>query len=334
MAARTNGRQTVTGSSVTEDAFAELVARHRLAAWRVALAIVGDATDAQDVLQETLLAAWNGLPGLREPDRVGAWLVGIAANKARQALRSTARRRALSERLTASAITVGGHPNAALWDAIDALPGPQSEAVLMHYVGGYTYQEIAESVGVPASTIRGRLHRARAGLRKECLDMVRSLQLDVDAMLLEFLHRRAHEQGASVTDFVTHLLAKYQRGHENHERTVHEHAPARRKPIPDALPGKPAQALVRRFFDACLANDYDTASALVPYGGVRWERTDYARAVEIVDVGEPYCVSGASPGNAARVFVPYHLRFPDGGEKRWRVALCYEDDAWRVDGGL
>jgi RNA polymerase sigma-70 factor (ECF subfamily) len=61
-------------------ALAELVGRHRGLVYGVALSITGDPTLAEDVAQESFVEAWRQLPQLRDPDRPGPWLTGIARN--------------------------------------------------------------------------------------------------------------------------------------------------------------------------------------------------------------------------------------------------------------
>ena len=65
-------------------AFHALVDRHQSRLWRVVLSIVSDGADAQDVIQDTLIAAWQGMATLRDRRQFGAWILGIAANKPSQ----------------------------------------------------------------------------------------------------------------------------------------------------------------------------------------------------------------------------------------------------------
>ena len=75
-----------------ESAFARLVAEHHASMTRVAFVIVGDAAAASDAVQAAWSIAWQRLGGLRDPAQVRAWLVAIAANEARQAVRRGRRR--------------------------------------------------------------------------------------------------------------------------------------------------------------------------------------------------------------------------------------------------
>ena len=75
-----------------EIAFARLVAAHHASMARVAFVIVGDTTVASDAVQAAWEIAWRRLRDLRDPDQVHAWLVAIAANEARGAIRRGRRR--------------------------------------------------------------------------------------------------------------------------------------------------------------------------------------------------------------------------------------------------
>jgi RNA polymerase sigma factor (sigma-70 family) len=159
-------------------AFGELADRH--APWLTALAgrLLGDAVEAEDLTQETLLQAYLGLDRIRDPERFSSWIYGIALNLAKMRLRS--RRDGVLPAggvdATRLAALVAADPSPAevveareLWSlvesALDLLPVEQRRAVLLHYVDGLSCEEIAALLDEPAGTVRVRLHRARARLR-------------------------------------------------------------------------------------------------------------------------------------------------------------------------
>src|SRR4051794_39193782 len=75
------------------DAFTELVERHHTELVRIAYVVTGDIDAARDAAQIAWIKAWQRLGSVREPDRLRAWLIAIAANEARQHLRASRRRR-------------------------------------------------------------------------------------------------------------------------------------------------------------------------------------------------------------------------------------------------
>src|SRR3982751_727962 len=79
------------------DAFGRLVDRHRPRALALARRLLGDAAEAEDVVQEAVLRAYLALRDLREPSRFGAWLCGIALNLARIRRRGARRLQRLGE---------------------------------------------------------------------------------------------------------------------------------------------------------------------------------------------------------------------------------------------
>jgi uncharacterized protein len=161
-----------------QSAFGELVDRHGSRLARVARRMLGD-EEAEDLVQETLLHAYLGLKGLRDPERFSSWAYGIVLNLAKMRLRDR-RNGALpivdpdGGRQAPGVLAAEPAPDELvetreLWArvqrAVDVLPANQRRAVLLYYVDGLTCEEIAALLGEPAGTIRVRLHRARGRLR-------------------------------------------------------------------------------------------------------------------------------------------------------------------------
>jgi len=128
------------------------------------------ADEVEDLVQETLLRAYLGLSQLRDPERFGSWLCGIAVNLGKMRLRRHA---------SQPSLVVGGGVSMAtadleerellrvVQDAIGHLPGGQRDVVLMHYIDDLSCEEIARLLGTTPGAVRVRLHRARAQLRRE-----------------------------------------------------------------------------------------------------------------------------------------------------------------------
>ena len=134
-------------------------------------------TDADDVVQESLVLIWSGIEDLREPAAVKAWMMRITAHCAVDFLR---RRRNHSdiEALageagngpTPEAAAVAGAGIAALAAALTRLPEEQRRCWTLQQMGGLSYQEIAETLDISTESVRGRLARARITLTKEMED--------------------------------------------------------------------------------------------------------------------------------------------------------------------
>jgi len=124
---------------------------------------LGDERDARDALQETLLAAWQGLPRLREKDSPWSWLAGIAAHKASD----SARRRFRSVPLSSVEESYEDDNSAELLGALERLPSAAREVLLLRYLLRLSEAEVAEVLGVRVGTVKSRAARARRRLLEE-----------------------------------------------------------------------------------------------------------------------------------------------------------------------
>ena len=177
-----------------EDAFRELSDPYRRELQVHIYRIVGSVHDAEDLLQETLLAAWRGLEGFEGRASVRAWLYRIATNRALDALRATRRRPEDLQRMTempeptryGEAIWLEPYPDALLGGIPDQAPGPEAryetkEAIELGFVTGlqhlspqqravlvlrdvlgYQADEVAAMLDTTAHSVNSLLRRARA----------------------------------------------------------------------------------------------------------------------------------------------------------------------------
>lgn len=177
-------RQALAGQ---KKAFADLVAKYQDYAYGTAVAIVSDFDLARDVVQESFLAAYRDLRKLREPAKFPGWLRRIVRNMAYRALRELKRVRALAggSELVAEPMDTGLTPDLSAEEAerrrivrgaLGRLNEKNREAVSLYYVDGLSYAQIATFVGVTETTVRGRLHRGRAELRKELTMVAKTLE--------------------------------------------------------------------------------------------------------------------------------------------------------------
>jgi RNA polymerase sigma-70 factor (TIGR02960 family) len=179
-----------------EDAFRELTDPYQRELRLHVYRIVGSPQDAEDVLQETLLAAWRGLEQFQGRASVRAWLYRIATNRSLDALRARRRRPEDLQRMTempeptryGEAIWLQPYPDALLDDIPDHAPGPearyetqeatalafivglqhlppQQRAVLvLRDVLGFRAGEVAEMLDASDASVNSLLRRARAAL--------------------------------------------------------------------------------------------------------------------------------------------------------------------------
>jgi RNA polymerase sigma-70 factor (ECF subfamily) len=150
--------------------------RHGGAAYSLAYRIVGDRGGAEDVVQEAFLSLWRS--GARyDPARgsVRTWILGIVRNRAIDAIRRASSRpprltvddESMLEQRPAPARTEGEairrESARELRGALGELPREQSRVIELAFFGGFTHSEIAEMLGMPLGTVKGRM---RLGLEK------------------------------------------------------------------------------------------------------------------------------------------------------------------------
>ena len=149
------------------DAFARLVDRHQQALRAFLRRTCGDWALADDLAQETFLAAWSRIGRLKAGSSVRAWLCGIGYNKHLTARRSAARSRTREALYEGERPTqVGGDPadRLALEDAMAELPADQRACVALCLAADFSHAEAAEALGLPLGTVKSHVTRGRARL--------------------------------------------------------------------------------------------------------------------------------------------------------------------------
>lgn len=141
----------------------ELVLYYENTLYRTALAILADAHEAEDAVQDTFLKLMEKAPALEGPEHEKAWLIRVTVNGCKSRLRSPWRKR--------SAPLLDTYPAAdeterETVEELLALPPKDRAAVHLFYYEGYQTAEIARMTGEPEGTVRSRLSRARGKLKK------------------------------------------------------------------------------------------------------------------------------------------------------------------------
>ncbi len=157
-----------------------------------ALRLTRNPSDAEDLVQETLLRAFRAFHQFRSGTNIRAWLFRILTNTFINEYRKRRRQpqtvpmeqhvedwylysRLADEGLepSAEASVLESLPDEDVQRALSSLPEPFRIAVLLADVEGFSYREIAEITGVPTGTVMSRLHRGRKTLEKELWDVMR-----------------------------------------------------------------------------------------------------------------------------------------------------------------
>jgi RNA polymerase sigma-70 factor (ECF subfamily) len=155
------------------DAFADLIEGQFDRAYRLATVILGSAIEAEDAVADAALAAWRSRRRLREADRFEAWFSRILVNGCRDRLRRR-RHRPVAE-LSVEDLRAPGADRTDFrdavhrWDAMsrafETLEPDERIVLVLRFWQDLPIDAIAERVGIPAGTVKSRLHHATLRLR-------------------------------------------------------------------------------------------------------------------------------------------------------------------------
>jgi RNA polymerase sigma-70 factor, ECF subfamily len=163
-------RRTLSGESA---AFGELIRRHQGAVQGLAYHMTGSFADAQDMAQEAFVRAYLKLEQLQHPERLSAWLRQLTLNYCRSWLRKRRETTPLEE-VEPALCDPGDSPAEALEraetrrlvrGALDQLTERNRLVLVLRYLGGLSYRDIARFLDVPLRTVEGRMHRAKQQLK-------------------------------------------------------------------------------------------------------------------------------------------------------------------------
>ena len=152
-----------------QQALEELYRRTRGAVYAVALSLLRNAHDAQDVAQDAFVRVWEGAAQYRPQGSPMAWLLTVARNLARMKLRQGSRQAELSdeewEAIPADSPAVTPEDRELLQGALASLEDQERQVVLLHAVTGLKHREIAQLMEMPLATVLSKYHRALKKLK-------------------------------------------------------------------------------------------------------------------------------------------------------------------------
>ncbi len=179
----------------SREAFDILFQRYAPSVQRLCTRLLGPTGEAQDITQEAALQAFLGLSHLREPARFAAWFHAIAANLAHSALRRRSEEHSLEqlgEETMAHVLWISPSPTIeeslltreiqeAILLALQDLSPTHCQAVVGFYLQGYRYEELAEQLGIPLSTLKWRLFESRKRLKTLLQPLAETLLYPVES---------------------------------------------------------------------------------------------------------------------------------------------------------
>jgi RNA polymerase sigma-70 factor, ECF subfamily len=177
-----------------QDAFARIMRRYNQRLYRVAVAVMGDASEAEDVLQESYVRAFYSFATYSGAGSLGGWLARIVRNEAIDRVRSRASRQShvaieadlaaqgeepseketnvMIDPIDPQALAANAELRRLLELAIQRLPEQFRIAFVLREVEGLSVEETAEYLGIPPATVKTRDHRARNLLRTYLSDNI------------------------------------------------------------------------------------------------------------------------------------------------------------------
>lgn len=148
---------------MSKDDFISQIQEYKSELFLLAVSIVNDYHDAEDVVAETMLIAYEKLNSLKKEERFKFWLMKILVNNARMLLRKNKRFVYVDE---IDAYVSGNEKNISdVWEMVLSLDSELKTIVILYYYQGFKVKEISKMLSLPVGTVKSRLASARKKLR-------------------------------------------------------------------------------------------------------------------------------------------------------------------------
>jgi RNA polymerase sigma factor (sigma-70 family) len=180
-----NDAELVGGSLAgNRDAFGQIVARYQSLVCSLAYSATGSLSQSEDLAQETFVAAWKQLAGLRDPEKLRAWLCGIARNLINNSLRRQGHEPShqaesleeISEshslELQPGEQTISNEEAAILWRSLERIPEIYREPLVLFYREHQSIEAVAQELELSEDAVKQRLSRGRKMLQEQVLAFV------------------------------------------------------------------------------------------------------------------------------------------------------------------
>lgn len=170
---QTSERELIVRSlSQDADAYGQLVERYKTALYHHCFAIVRDEDVAEDIAQDTFIAAYYKLQSFDQSRRFSTWLFKIATNNALNSIKKSKKSTPITSELIATIVDKGALPEQNVFhqeihQAVAKLEPKYQTVVSLYYWQGMGYADIAETMNVPEGSVKGWMNRAKKQLRKD-----------------------------------------------------------------------------------------------------------------------------------------------------------------------
>ncbi len=153
---------------MNKDKFIEEIKRNKNQMYTVALSILKNTEDAEDVVQEALLAAYEKLYTLKEDDKFRSWMMRIVVNQAKMHIRKNSHI-VYTDNIEdfVEKKTEDKDEDQSIWEIVLSLKSELSAVVILYYAQNYSIREISRIMHIPSGTVKSRLSKARELIKKE-----------------------------------------------------------------------------------------------------------------------------------------------------------------------
>jgi len=170
--------------SGNRDAFGQIVARYQSLVCSLAFSATDSLSQSEDLAQETFITAWKQLAGLREPEKLRAWLCGIARNLINNSLRRQGREPShraesleeISETHSLEPLpaeqAISNEEAAILWRSLERIPEIYREPLVLFYREHQSIEAVAQNLDLSEDAVKQRLSRGRKLLHQQVLAFV------------------------------------------------------------------------------------------------------------------------------------------------------------------
>lgn len=151
---------------MNKDKFIEEIKTNKSQMYMVALSILKNAEDAEDIVQEALLAAYEKLYTLKDDDKFKSWMMRIVVNQAKMYIRKNSNIVYMDHvEDFIEAYTEEKDEDWNIWELVLSLKSELSTVVILYYEQNYGIREISKIMRIPSGTVKSRLSKARALLK-------------------------------------------------------------------------------------------------------------------------------------------------------------------------
>ncbi len=150
-------------STIDKETFTLLIKEYTPNMYRLALSMLHNQQDAEDVVSESVLIAYENLNQLRNTERFKAWIMQIAANESRKLYRKAKRTSYVDS--VEEYLPVFEDKHHELWDVIQQMELSFREVIILYYYEQLPIKEISKILNIPIGTVKSRLSRSKKQLR-------------------------------------------------------------------------------------------------------------------------------------------------------------------------